>query len=1017
MTRIARIGLLVAFACSACHAQTYQNVRNQPFATVSSGPQEAIVVDIDGLSPEAIKATVIGRVREVQKVMSDAARPIIREMKTHGKLPPDSQLPITQIVILRKNGKLLTGDLHHDGISAQACLSLAFSSVPAEKFDDPYRLAIQQAFDDSTPVIDGLYGAPFACGPINVINYDAQIGDRDAVIGGIFLPSDPNHGNQPTILFPVYNSLSTAAVNLINLLVHAYHGSAVMDYDAWEHGFSRAVTMAVVRQLYPTGNLTFPQADLVLEATYEFRQMYDWHNQPSLGNNVFIAPSLKDKPIGNGTLGGVFQFRYMMSASAWAKVMAEYPSFFKNFNASYYADVANLKGNVPGLRSVALANAPMVEGLAFDDWFVRQYVLDTSVLGGRKLFCWVVPVLDNLFAGETGAYRLFYEYFQTDKTGDELALMGTGFPIYWTRDFARMNLGPQYERIDFTSGTGTVVPSFTDNTQNITIDMPVADVVNRLVLPLGTVAQQTFANNVFGTVLGLTQSDVNGKNGTATLKLASGDTTMDITNGAFGATVVALVNAQRATIEIRDLSDTLVLTRQLDTGPELLGVNIKLTEQTSLARQFPKGIQMVSLPLYPFEKDSAKLFGLPANQFLFARWRQDLFRYALYPSTPPVRPGTAFFFKPTNPVQPVTFNGIIPPSDQAFAVPLQVGWNQVGNPILAAGSTDIGDVWVQSGPDDPAIGWSEAVTKGYVSPVVFRFDQEISNPDAGTSVPTTTFDAFSGYWVRVEAAEGVTILFRPTFGLGPHKGYQPPQPAWSAKFTMVSEMGDRTGALIGLDRSAGNGFDVRFDAPLPPPFGAAFQLQIPHDDWGPKKGDYYSDVRPDGQKQEWTLRATGLTAGKKYTLTWPSLSTLRREMRVTLADKSTGRKVNMRSATTFEFTADSANKDLTVSVDPRPQGGLQVLGMAITRTRGGVGASFSLSQDAGVSIEVITATGKRVKQLMATAPLTVGLHTVSWDGRDAQGTSLPPGQYIVSVSAVAEDGTVARAALPVVLTR
>ncbi|MEP0766743.1 MAG: hypothetical protein HRF45_09425 [Fimbriimonadia bacterium] len=1025
------LGLLaLGLACNA-GAQVYRNLSDVPFATVSDGPQQAIVVDVDGLDPAQVRAKVVERVQIVQRAMTEAGRPLIRELKARGLMPRDMVWPVTHVVLLRENGRLLlprsNGSLppSGEGVSIQnGCLSLQFSTAQGETFTSQYQAVLQGVFDTANPLIEGIYGAPYpaACGPITVVNYDADIGDRDAVVGGIYLASDPTHGGGPTILFPVYNNLAAAAVNFLNLLVHAYHGPAMLHFDAWEQGFSRAVTMRVARQVYPD-TFTFPdgsRAGPVLEATYEARSFYDWWNQPALGNNSFIAPSLKNAPINPGFTGGLFLVRYMMAGSAWAKVLTEDPAFFTKFHAAYYADPdppANLAGNVPTLKTIAAAATPEVEGLPFASWFHRQHILNSSVQVGRKLHSQVIPLCGGLQPGETGVFIILYNYFNTSKSGDESLLNGISFPIYWTFDFARMNLGAQYERVNLLGGSAGLAPSFTDSTQAVTIDTPVAETLSRVVLPIGTVCTQTLGNDFYGTVLGLSDYDpVTGLGGTVTLKLPTGDVTANVVRGAFGAQVPTLTAPQRATVEVRDRSGTLLATRKVNTGAAPLALSLQVTEQGTHAQRISDGIQMITVPIWPSETDTAILLGMPPGEMLFARWRQDLFRYTLYPATPPIQPGYAFFVKLPL-ARDVTFTGTRPPADRAFAVPLQVGWNQIGNPIRATGATSLADVWVQSGPNDPAIGWDEAVTKGWVSPTVFRFDRDISNPDAGTNQPATAVEALKGYWVRVRAPEGVTILFRPNSGLGPVAPYRSRTPSWHVDVTIRAENGSTAEARLGADPTASDRADPQWDTPLPPAFGPGLQLSFPHPEWGADKGDYYSDVRADRRQSEWTLRASGLTPDTTYTLTWDVSATMRREMRLTLTDPRTGRVVNMRGSASLTFTASDAEQMFVIRAETSGAGALRVTDLNVQTTRGGCSATFAVSQAAGVSVEVLSVGGGRVRSLAEHKPFEAGLHTVTWDGRDERGVSLPPGVYVLSVQAVGEDGTVARAVRPLVLKR
>ncbi len=67
-------------------------------------------------------------------------------------------------------------------------------------------------------------------------------------------------------------------------------------------------------------------------------------------------------------------------------------------------------------------------------------------------------------------------------------------------------------------------------------------------------------------------------------------------------------------------------------------------------------------------------------------------------------------------------------------------------------------------------------------------------------------------------------------------------------------------------------------------------------------------------------------------------------------------------------------------------------------SRDGVHARLTLGRAATVGVQVLDLAGRRVRALPA-ARLTAGLHTIAWDGRDAGGTRVAPGVYVLAVRA------------------
>jgi hypothetical protein len=61
--------------------------------------------------------------------------------------------------------------------------------------------------------------------------------------------------------------------------------------------------------------------------------------------------------------------------------------------------------------------------------------------------------------------------------------------------------------------------------------------------------------------------------------------------------------------------------------------------------------------------------------------------------------------------------------------------------------------------------------------------------------------------------------------------------------------------------------------------------------------------------------------------------------------------------------------------------------------------SFSLPKEAPVTFEVYNMLGVKIRTLMAGESKSAGVYSVSWDGRDNAGVSMPSGVYLYRVSA------------------
>ena len=152
---------------------------------------------------------------------------------------------------------------------------------------------------------------------------------------------------------------------------------------------------------------------------------YDLLNQQPLANNTFTPPTKSNQAFNLTTLSGMLVPRIEMSSSAWLKCYIENHSFFTQFNAAYYAAVTadpTAANDVNRLRSYAKSADPQVELQDFDAWFEQQYVLDTSVTPGPKLYSYVQPTFPSTSQNNDSGAAIFLIYYQTDGTGDETDL-------------------------------------------------------------------------------------------------------------------------------------------------------------------------------------------------------------------------------------------------------------------------------------------------------------------------------------------------------------------------------------------------------------------------------------------------------------------------------------------------------------------------------------------------------------------------------------------------------------------
>ncbi len=863
-----------------------------------SAPRSALIVDIGSRGPaqsDEIRRIVENAVRAEVEATDRFAEAYVGGLRRIGLVPDGVSFDVPRVVILRRNGRLLTGGYGAAMTLGGGDLVLQFRPDGHQNaFPPDYRSLLQSVFNSARPHMNTIFGMPFQGGPVRVDNMDATIGDRDAVAGGIYLPDDGT--GTPAIWFPVYTAGETAAVNFVHTLYLAYLGPAIFDFDAWSEGFARAATMATVRipnALPASLDPNFIQQ--VVLATYDVSAHYDWYNQPALANDRFIAPNLKNLPLPpGGSLGGIYLMRYMMAGTAWAKVITEWPGFFSTFLQQYYAD-PSISGNLLALITLAQATldtlnggpGATVEGVSFAEWYRRQWVLNPTATRGRKVFVQAIPITFGLGGNDFGVFAIWATYFETAAGGNEILLSGTSFPIYWDSTFARLFTSGQDDRMDIAGAFGSVTPNLPDvfnagggTTQwyRATVEIPVGDQIGRTIVPAGAIATaaQPTPKNFYGVVIGFDGAKVGGDptvTGKVRLTVLPSGNFVDapLRNGAFGVTTSLLSGSPvRCRIDVipvfNGVDQAPIHTEFVNVWGSRLGLELFLEEFGSYAPSggLAAGVQMVGFPIRPFELNTSLQLGLPSNQTLVARWKQERFDYERWPSLEPFDVGEAFYIRMPSAAPGFSVEGRRTGKEgfQPVTVALQPGWNQIVNPFPNAVS--FSDVTVQRGADFPAT-WQTAQSSGWIDTEVFEFvpgspDPHSGVPEGGTLVPVSAFPAGKGVFVRVLVPEGVTITFRPGL-LSPNRGRNLPpfrRSEWRGRVTVYGYGTEAASVEVGKSSGLRAGFDVGVDAGMPPIWGGATQLTIT------RGGDWlYRDI-VGTYDRSWDLVATGLRPGYWY---------------------------------------------------------------------------------------------------------------------------------------------------------
>lgn len=173
-----------------------------------------------------------------------------------------------------------------------------------------------------------------------------------------------------------------------------------------------------------------------------------------------------------------------------------------------------------------------------------------------------------------------------------------------------------------------------------------------------------------------------------------------------------------------------------------------------------EGYNLISLPLIPLESGREGLFSLMVGSpVALYRW------YSAYPGiTPPdyylediVQPGLGYFlYSPADNMNLIVDGLKI--EDMEFSVMLQNGWNMIGPPY--DGEILLRDVLVKRNATGEKGSYTEAVKAGWIGNSIYRLKDGNYDFASFNDDPPAVLEPWVGYWVYVNDADGVEIIFR-----------------------------------------------------------------------------------------------------------------------------------------------------------------------------------------------------------------------------------------------------------------
>lgn len=350
---------------------------------------------------------------------------------------------------------------------------------------------------------------------------------------------------------------------------------------------------------------------------------------------------------------------------------------------------------------------------------------------------------------------------------------------------------------------------------------------------------------------------------------------------------------------------------------------------------------------------------------------------------------------------------------------LHTGWNLVGNPYNYA--FPIGNLVGIPVGGSQAIGFADLVNQNYTNGQFAFYDQTNRSYSFLSSSAQTPLPPNNGYWIY--ANTDFYLQFPPLFELflrsAPGTIDTQRSNNWKLQLRATSATAVDSDNYVGV---APDGTTARKNSARKPPV----QLSAGKADvlnayvTGDGGASMAKAIRVASGAQTYTFNVLS-KAGGPVTVSWPNLKAIPSNLTVKVTDPAKKKTIDARTTSGYTVTAKAATAyPLTVTVAPVPippekittSSYSYVLVNGVKQMR----ITFSTS---GRGSATVTAArnGATVSTIASDVDIAAGSNSVTWPMTDAKGQPLPNGNYVVTIRATGEDGSVATRQMSVVLRR
>jgi hypothetical protein len=379
-------------------------------------------------------------------------------------------------------------------------------------------------------------------------------------------------------------------------------------------------------------------------------------------------------------------------------------------------------------------------------------------------------------------------------------------------------------------------------------------------------------------------------------------------------------------------------------------------------------------------------------------WHREQYRYVAYDATEATRiyfdfrPGRAYWLVSSTERTFDVGRGRTVSLDSMVSVPVDSGWNMIGNPF------------------NFPVRWEDCSVSSDSVTTPYGYDS-----DNGIQPDQPTLEPWKGYWVYNWGATGANLLVPPKSN-GMQKAARGrtglvqslAKGEWLIQLSAETKARRDSYNFAGVKNGARETFDS-FDRPDPPAVEAGIALSFDHGDWKRHAGTYAADIRGAGERGHvWRFRVESRTPEEEVTLGWKFIQTLPEGWEAYLFDLVEGTSVKLADlpskryktgkapvdARTFKLVAGSrefiAAESEGIPLEPVA---FQLFQNYPNPFNPETVIHYSIPKNGHAELVLYNALGQKVRTLID-ADAKTGAHGAVWNGRDDSGRLLPSGVYI-----------------------